>query len=236
MLILVSRGFWVSAFCALSLVLVGCGGGSSSSSGSGGGATFNSSMMVKGNVTSVSGGAARVDFESGQAPLLLAKSFARYLIPSAEAQTAVGGIEVCVESVCTVTADDGSFSLNVESLPGGNYIIRFIYESVTYEAPISIKNYSITELQGVVLMDASGQISIANIRVTNLQPPVSDEDDTDEGVEEEEQPTPKIAVCHKPGTPAEKTLVVSESALKGHLGHGDDEGPCAVNAEPVVAE
>ena len=37
----------------------------------------------------------------------------------------------------------------------------------------------------------------------------------------------KVEVCHKPGTSAEKTIYVSESALKGHLGHGDTEGACA---------
>jgi hypothetical protein len=35
-----------------------------------------------------------------------------------------------------------------------------------------------------------------------------------------------VTICHKPGTPAEKTLTVPKSALGGHLGHGDYEGPC----------
>jgi len=33
-------------------------------------------------------------------------------------------------------------------------------------------------------------------------------------------------LCHKPGTPAEKTLVVDDPAVPAHLGHGDDLGPC----------
>ena len=33
-------------------------------------------------------------------------------------------------------------------------------------------------------------------------------------------------ICHKPGTPAEKTMRVPRSALGGHLGHGDTLGPC----------
>jgi Ca2+-binding RTX toxin-like protein len=33
-------------------------------------------------------------------------------------------------------------------------------------------------------------------------------------------------ICHKPGTPAEKTKTVPESAVKAHLGHGDILGPC----------
>ncbi|HXG35876.1 MAG TPA: hypothetical protein VNL15_02795 [Dehalococcoidia bacterium] len=41
-------------------------------------------------------------------------------------------------------------------------------------------------------------------------------------------PGPKdgVTICHKPGTPAEKTMTVPEPALGGHLGHGDTEGPC----------
>jgi len=33
-------------------------------------------------------------------------------------------------------------------------------------------------------------------------------------------------ICHKPGTPAEKTKTVPQSALSGHLGHGDTMGAC----------
>lgn len=35
-----------------------------------------------------------------------------------------------------------------------------------------------------------------------------------------------VAVCHKPYTPAEHTLFVPESAVPGHLGHGDALGKC----------
>ena len=35
-----------------------------------------------------------------------------------------------------------------------------------------------------------------------------------------------VTICHKPGTPAEKTLILPVSALQGHLGHGDTIGPC----------
>ncbi len=36
----------------------------------------------------------------------------------------------------------------------------------------------------------------------------------------------KATVCHKPGTAAEKTLEVSQSAVSAHLGHGDHTGAC----------
>lgn len=35
-----------------------------------------------------------------------------------------------------------------------------------------------------------------------------------------------ITICHKPGTPAQKTMVIPIQALAGHLGHGDTIGPC----------
>jgi prepilin-type N-terminal cleavage/methylation domain-containing protein len=35
-----------------------------------------------------------------------------------------------------------------------------------------------------------------------------------------------ITICHKPGTSAEKTMVVEPSALSGHQGHGDTLGSC----------
>lgn len=41
----------------------------------------------------------------------------------------------------------------------------------------------------------------------------------------------KVAVCHKPGTPAEKTLYVPESAVPGHIGHGDTPGECVPGEE-----
>ena len=207
----------------LAVALVGCGGGSSSSSG-GGGVALNSTMMVMGNVSNVSG-TARVDFETGQAPIVLAQKFARHLISDANAQTALGGVEVCVESICTTTAPDGSFSLNVESLPGGTYTIRFTYGGVDYEAPINLKNNTVTELQGVLLMEDSGQIRITNIIVTNLPPVAADEEDGES--------SSKVFVCHKPGTPAEQTLHISESSEQDHLDHGDYEGPCDTEAVPV---
>jgi hypothetical protein len=36
----------------------------------------------------------------------------------------------------------------------------------------------------------------------------------------------KVTICHKPGTPDEQTKEVPQSALHGHLRHGDRLGPC----------
>lgn len=41
-----------------------------------------------------------------------------------------------------------------------------------------------------------------------------------------------VTICHKPGTPAEQTKTIPSSALSGHLGHGDYEGPCATHEVP----
>jgi hypothetical protein len=36
-----------------------------------------------------------------------------------------------------------------------------------------------------------------------------------------------VEICHKPGTPAEHTIVVDDNAVRGHLGHGDFLGSCS---------
>jgi hypothetical protein len=46
-------------------------------------------------------------------------------------------------------------------------------------------------------------------------------------------PHTPVTICHKPGTPAEHTLVVDDDAVPGHLGHGDTLGPCAAVVPPL---
>jgi hypothetical protein len=41
-----------------------------------------------------------------------------------------------------------------------------------------------------------------------------------------EETSEKVTICHKPGTNAEQTLIVSTSALEAHLAHGDYVGTC----------
>ena len=46
-------------------------------------------------------------------------------------------------------------------------------------------------------------------------------------------PPPDVTICHKAGTPAEKTMTLPYPGALGHInGHGDTMGPCA---PPVVA-
>ncbi|MDQ3642936.1 MAG: transmembrane protein 268 [Actinomycetota bacterium] len=41
-----------------------------------------------------------------------------------------------------------------------------------------------------------------------------------------QQSPPRVTVCHKPGTPAQKTMTLPQPAVQAHLGHGDIPGPC----------
>lgn len=41
-------------------------------------------------------------------------------------------------------------------------------------------------------------------------------------------PPEQVTICHKPTTPAEKTLTLPGTAIEGHLGHGDRLGACEV--------
>ncbi|NDH13820.1 MAG: hypothetical protein EBY47_01825 [Actinobacteria bacterium] len=44
----------------------------------------------------------------------------------------------------------------------------------------------------------------------------------------------KVTICHKPGTPAQKTMSVPAPALGGHLGHGDYLGACTPVPQVVL--
>ncbi|MFC2015641.1 hypothetical protein ACFLUM_01775 [Chloroflexota bacterium] len=46
----------------------------------------------------------------------------------------------------------------------------------------------------------------------------------------------KVTICHKPGTPAQRTMQVPTSAVDGHLAHGDQPGACSDEqpSEPEV--
>lgn len=46
-------------------------------------------------------------------------------------------------------------------------------------------------------------------------------------------PHEPVTICHKPGTPAEQTLVVDDDAVPGHLGHGDYLGVCKGQTTPT---
>ena len=35
-----------------------------------------------------------------------------------------------------------------------------------------------------------------------------------------------VVICHRPGTPAQRTLFVASQATPAHMDHGDTPGPC----------
>jgi hypothetical protein len=41
-----------------------------------------------------------------------------------------------------------------------------------------------------------------------------------------QQSPPRVTVCHKPGTPAQKTMTLPQPAVEAHLRHGDTLGSC----------
>jgi hypothetical protein len=61
---------------------------------------------------------------------------------------------------------------------------------------------------------------------SNSTPATSSNDNPPEPPKQKQYQPKKVTICHKPGTPAEKTMQVPEPAVKGHLGHGDHLGPC----------
>ena len=51
----------------------------------------------------------------------------------------------------------------------------------------------------------------------------------DEAIEEssaEPAEAELVVICHRPGTPAQRTLFVASQATPAHMDHGDTPGPC----------
>jgi len=77
----------------------------------------------------------------------------------------------------------------------------------------------VTPAVGVVVLPAHATTSDVPVLVTTTLPPVT----TKPPVDDDE---PKKVLCHQSGTPAEQTIEVPQSAVPGHLGHGDTVGAC----------
>jgi len=85
-----------------------------------------------------------------------------------------------------------------------------------------LKVGSVVMIIACVAEDGSIQIEQIIVLYTPIDtppppPPPPGDDDNSGG---------DTTICHKPGTPAEKTKTVPQSALSGHLGHGDTMGAC----------
>jgi prepilin-type N-terminal cleavage/methylation domain-containing protein len=90
---------------------------------------------------------------------------------------------------------------------------------------------------GLLVNQFEALVEVANWRVlVYLHNPTSGasggeeeggEEEGEGGEEEaEEEDDGLITICHKPGTPAEKTMTIPLSALPAHVGHGDFIGTC----------
>jgi len=224
-------GFFIAA---LILLLSGCGGSSTSSSG--GSAEFSTSKtMVRGNINSVSGGLAFNIYDSDS--FSVTKVFnvvSEIIVPNALADgRVVEGIEVCIEGICTLTDANGSFQLDLAGVPGGTYVISFSFDGATYSSELEIVDDAIVTMENISIAD-DGVVRVNNLKIVLLEEEepdvvVIDDDVSEDDVSEDidDVVAARVAVCHKPGTPAEKMLYLPASALKGHLGHGDFEGDCS---------
>ncbi len=223
------RTLLISIAAAAMLALAGCGGSTSTSSG---GAGFSSGgSTVSGNVSSSGNGVA---LRAGDNDMLVTLLSAL----ATPAHADIEGIEVCLLDICTTTDASGNFTLPIAGLESGNYTLTFRVGGVIYSYPLS---QEISGSDAVVLTDVSISES-GNVSVGNVSYIMADEESLEE-VEEvegsvsgnissapdnaEREGQDKIVICHKPGTPAENTLIVAEPAANAHLGHGDYLGACS---------
>jgi hypothetical protein len=196
--------------------------------------------MVRGNINSVSGGLAFNIYDSDS--FSVTKVFnvvSEIIVPNALAvDRVVEGIEVCIEGICTLTDANGSFQLDLAGVPGGTYVISFSFDGATYSSELEIIDDAIVTMENISIAD-DGVVRVNNLKIVLLEEEEPDvvvidddvseddlsEDDLSEDVDD--VVAAKVAVCHKPGTPAQKTLYLPASALNGHLRHGDIEGDCS---------
>lgn len=214
---------------AITLLLGGCGGGGGTESGGGSGGG-SSNTVVRGNVSSVGDGIGALDNAAMDSSVI---AILEKLVAASYAGD-IQGIEVCIQGVCATTDASGAFILDLVGVAGGVYPITFSTGGSSYTAEVEIMDDALVVLENVTISD-DGVVRINSVRVVltdepDDEPPVIIVDD-----DGQDDPAPqKVLVCHKPGTPAEKQLVLPESALKGHLGHGDVEGNCP--SENVVSD
>lgn len=211
------------------LFLAACGGGGGTSAGSGGGS--NSVARVSG---SISTGSLGTDLNIEQRvfdPTGTIVALGHLIIPLAQAQQLVD-----VEGiVVTVTCTDAS----------GNVVVNesgTTDESGRFDVPVAVTAIvnCTTAFNGVagpgftlnpgmqteikVAFDGSA-VTLLSINQTPGEKTtivVEDNDSEDDNSSD----VVKVTICHKPGTPAEQTKAVPETAVPGHLGHGDSLGAC----------
>lgn len=202
----------ISLLLASMVFLTACG---SSDSSSGGGGSGSGLASISGNVNNGLAFNRSVEVHAS----LLAAVY-ELVIPVANA-AGVPDVVVTLTypdgtTEMTTTDADGNFSFM--GLDPGDYSIQV---ATGAPQPIGLTegvnaDLTFNELGGLVTtrVNASGDTISGNV---------------DDGViSDDNTSAAKADVCHKPGTPAEKTLTIAAPALNAHLGHGDYEGPCTV--------
>ena len=117
----------------------------------------------------------------------------------------------CFTSAVLVTGVDGNI-ISLEGLPNITIGDDTVIEGELEVNAIIIVSFCVNEDGTITIITI---IVIYNVPPTpTIPPPGGDDDGGGNG--------DKVAVCHK----GRNTLSVSQSALGGHLGHGDTVGPC----------
>lgn len=108
----------------------------------------------------------------------------------------------------------------------GNQLVLADWPTVTLPNDVTLDG-DITPNSVVVMqvcVDADGNVIVVTIVVVIHQDVDDvDEDDSDDNDEQtDSQPQERVTICHK----GRQTMTLPQSALNGHLGHGDTLGPC----------
>lgn len=123
-----------------------------------------------------------------------------------------GDEQGCVAITAVITAING----NQVILANGQTIL--LDEGIIIDGELTVGSVVVI----IACVQADGTIVIVSITIIYTPPPP--------GPPAPPAPPPgnggNVTICHKPGTPAEKTMTLPQSALGGHLGHGDTMGPC----------